>query len=696
MKNRFSVFKLEDPSCFGELLSPDALARFPEKYIYLSAGQEEPDSGRIRKMLSGVFRSADLVLPVPHTRSPGDESWEDPHTGSAWSMMEQFRCPPILSGALIRTQFLAECIQTNRHDWIHSPCPELFFLLFHPMQAQMVRTDCCHTRETLVRFCRRFREASAWLGGLPLPADEKADLQSRILQYEDYLIDHAVGLKLTEKEMELFDPVSVVHNYFTRRPEKLLEKKYRETGITPGPVRRLVVFCSALRGGGAERCASLLLQYFASLPGLKICLIQDSAPAPGDYPCPEDIDIEVLPKNFYARYARLPELLKSGQVDTCLTFDHFQPNFYFDLLTARKLGIRTIAMEHTTFAFPLYSAEPELLQLRQAVYPRTNIVTCLSRSDEYVWNSQGINARYMPNPLTFDLRGRPPERKNKTLIFIARMVPGKGVLDALKTVEKVRERHPDVKLFMLGSFSDPAFERGLRDFVLVHHLEEAVEFTGFTTEVGRYLDQSSIHLMPSSIEGYPMTLMEAKSYGLPTVAYSLPYLEAGREEYGTLMVPQGDHSAMAEKVSGLLDDFDKLNELGRKAWDSLRLFDNEQVFKRWRAVFEWLGSGSEPEELKIPERTAEQDLRLLQIQTEGILSGIDTLESSSFYRKKCLNKVLTSKRKDDIQLNICLRLYFALRTKTEKSVPFLLKLLFSFFWRLKRSCRIFKPYQEET
>ena len=697
MKNMFSVFKLKDLSCFGELLSPDALTCFPAKYIYIAAGQEEPDSGRIRKMLSGVSRSADLILPVPHTRSPEDESWEDPHMGSAWFMMEQFRCLPILSGALIRIKFLMECIQTNRHDWIHSPCPELFFLLFHSMQTQIVRTDYCHTRETLIRFCRQFRKASAWLDGQPLPADAKANLQSRILQYEDYLIDCAVRLELTEKEMELFDPVSIIHNLQTRHPDQLAVRKLPKPEFRPGPVRCLAVFCSALRHGGAERCASLLLQHFSELSGLKLCLFTDSAPAPGDYPCPENIDIVILPRDFYARYVQLPILLKEKLTDTCLFFDHFLTNFYYDLLTARKLGIRTIAMEHNTFAFPLFSADLELLPLRQTIYTGTDLVTCLSRSDEYLWNSQGIKARYMPNPLTFDTSARPPftERKTKNLIFIARMTRGKGVSDALKTVEKVRERHPEVKLFMLGSFTDPDFERETLDYVQNHRLENSVVFTGFTSDVKKYICLSSIHLMPSAVEGYPMTLMEAKSYGLPTVAYSLPYLEAGKEEYCTLMVPQGDYSAMAEKVSGLLDDFDKLNELGRRAWECLKFFDDALVFRRWQAVFSWLETGEEPDELKLPDHTVEQKLELLRIQTGEITSGIVSLVLSAFNRKKQLNRVLMRRKQEDIRLDLGLKFYFALRKKMESSTPFFMKLIFSVIWRLKRLYRAFRPCQEE-
>ena len=160
------------------------------------------------------------------------------------------------------------------------------------------------------------------------------------------------------------------------------------------------------------------------MPDMKICLFQSKETEPGDYPCPENVEVIVLPKNFYERHVRLPDLLQERGVDTCLFFDHYLTDFYYDILTAHQLGIRTIAMEHNTYSFPIYVGDIELLQLRQTVYPIADAVTCLSRSDEYLWISQGIRARYMPNPLTFDSLERAPfaERKGNNLIFIARIL----------------------------------------------------------------------------------------------------------------------------------------------------------------------------------------------------------------------------------------------------------------------------------
>ena len=250
-------------------------------------------------------------------------------------------------------------------------------------------------------------------------------------------------------------------------------------------------------------------------------------------------------------------------------------------------------------------------------------------------------------------------------------------------------------MFLLGKFQDPAFEKEIRAYVKNHHLTDQVHFTGFA-KVEDYISHAAVHLMPSCVEGYPMTLMEAKSYGVPTVAYSLPYLEAGKEEYGTVMVPQQDYRSMAEKVSELLEDPGKLNELARKAYDSLQWFDNARVFSRWRALFQWLETGVEPAELAVPELPDSEKLELLKIQTEGIISGISSMNVSPVYRKKILNEIHTEKRHENLLFDLVMRFYFALRKKAGNRLIFLaVKSCLNGIWCMKRIYRWFRPWRDE-
>ena len=699
MGSSFSVLRVENSSSRWENIQKE-ICQLPGEYIYFSSGHEKVEPDRIRKMLAGIPSSADLIVPVSHTDSPNSERLEEPLLLPQHLLFERFRCAPLLNGKLMKRSFLLKYLENNLYDWIHAPCPDLFLLLFSSAQTAFARTDYRYDRETFHWFASGCRKAVAWLENLSsLPDEEKKLLRSRMLHYEDHLIDFAADLRFSGEEVaSWFDRTVLIRNYYTWRRECLSSVKLPPPSGPRGPIRNLAIFCWALRIGGAERCASLLLNFFSSFPDLKIYLFQSSKPMSGDYPYPKNVEVIVLPNQPFLRQVYARDALYERKIDTCIFFDHILPVFYYDILTASQLGIRTVAMVHNSFSSFLYSGVPELLALRKAVLPSADMVTCLSRSDEYFWNQMGIHARYMPNPLTFDTSARPPfsERKNKTLIFIARQTPEKGVLDALKTVEIVRQKHPEVKLFLLGKFSDPAFEREMHNYVENHHMTGNVQFTGFA-KVEDYLSQAAIHLMPSCVEGYPMTLMEAKSCGVPTVAYSLPYLEAGKAEYGTIMVPQGDYRAMAEKVSELFDDFGRLNDLGRKAYDSVRHFDNEYVISRWKQLFQYLETGVEPEDFAPPHIPIEMALEFQKIHTREILIGAAAMHASPAFRKKIFDHGVAAERHKNILFDLLMRLYFILRGKMGNSFysQVVFRIFFSSLWRIKRIYRRFRPWTDE-
>lgn len=697
MKMSYSVLTLENSSRRWEGIL-EQLRQLPGRYIYFAYPQESLDPVRIRKMFAGVSSAADLIVPVPHTEFPADEVLEEPLLLPQAELFSRLRCNPMLNGKLFRKKLLLKCLENNVNDWIHSPCPDLFLLLFHPAKTAFSRTDYMVDRETFRWIAKQYRPAAAWLDDLEgLSREEKLSLQSRILEYEDYLIDQAFELNQEEEINEFFDRPVIIYNYYTRHPEHLRRKQLPKRDFPPGPIRNLAVFVTGLRGGGAERCTSLLLKHFSGMPDLKVYLIQNSARRPTDYPCPESVEIIVLPKGFYARQTQLLPVLREKKIDTCIFFDHYLSDSFFDILGAMQLGIRTIGMERNNFSYPCFQGDLDLLQLRQTVYSGVDLLTCLSRADEYMWNLQGIRTRYLPSPLTFGFSSKLfAEKKEKNMVFIGRMVPGKGVPDVLKAASLICRKHPDARLFMLGAFSNPVFEKEIHELVRDLNLNDKVEFTGFT-KVENYICRAAVHLMPSNVEGYPMTLMEVKSYGVPTVAYSLPYLEAGKEEYGTLMVPQLDYRAMAEKVSELFDDFDQLNRLGRRAWESLSLFNNDVAFTRWRYIFEWFATGQEPEGLAVPDLPAEKQFELLKIETNEIISGIISMAANPYCRNNIINAEMNKKRHENILFGFALKMYFSLHEKMKKRsfLSVFLSFFFRAVWRSKRVYRFFKPWKDE-
>jgi len=373
------------------------------------------------------------------------------------------------------------------------------------------------------------------------------------------------------------------------------------------PVENIGIFCHYLRNGGAERCAALLANDFV-LAGKRVTLFASEPATELDYPLPEEAERVVLDKLPHERRAQLEIELEARKIDTCVFIDHAEWRTANDILSAQAAGARIIAMEHSFYSYPWAIGQPSVSTERDIVYRAADLITVLSRPDREMWHANGFKqAVYVPNPPTFEadkitVHG---DLTAETMIFVGRLTAQKGAEKALEVLRAVRRKHPNAKLLMVGRSYSADYDKQLQDKVREYGLADAVVFTGQTADVGQYYRKSSVLIMPSELEGFPMTLMEAKVYGIPAVLFSMPYLEAAHA--GCIQTPQGDAQAMAEAVSRLFDDPETLKRLGGEARDSLNEFSGRNVRLYWQKMFGYLeGKVSAEEMFAVGESTEER------------------------------------------------------------------------------------------
>ncbi len=406
---------------------------------------------------------------------------------------------------------------------------------------------------------------------------------------------------------QLYDNRLLFQAVLENAPDKMKHLVFEKRPVSNVPVRRIAVSSGLLRKGGSQRCASLLMQQFVR-QGRKVLLLANEPRNPLDYPCPHEVKRIVLPTEKESRMFQMELALKEFQADTCICLDHTSDLMFYDLLTAREMGIRTIAMEHSTFSYFLYGGDPEIFFRRNTVYRACDAVTCLSGMDRQLWADWGVHACFMPNPPTFDPGDCPLNTLDtKTLILIARLSPNKGVETVLEVLGLVQRQHPDARLILLGEFISDSYRDFLTRRIQEAGLESSVLLPGYTNDVSHYLKKSSILLMPSVVEGFPMTLMEAKAYGIPAVCFEMNYLETAKPGMGCVQVGKEDVLGMARIVSELFDDPARLKKLGKEAHASLDAFGSEAVEQRWNSLFSHLETGDDPEGLfQTPDDTVQQ------------------------------------------------------------------------------------------
>jgi glycosyltransferase involved in cell wall biosynthesis len=100
------------------------------------------------------------------------------------------------------------------------------------------------------------------------------------------------------------------------------------------------------------------------------------------------------------------------------------------------------------------------------------------------------------------------------LIYLSRFEKGKGSLEAIRSLEILIGKYPNIKLFMVG---DGTLLNVLQKYVLDKGLDKNIEFTGWLSGPDKYhvLAKCGIMLFPTDYgEGLPNCILEAMGYGL--------------------------------------------------------------------------------------------------------------------------------------------------------------------------------------
>lgn len=172
------------------------------------------------------------------------------------------------------------------------------------------------------------------------------------------------------------------------------------------------------------------------------------------------------------------------------------------------------------------------------------------------------------------------------LLFLSRLVPGKGCLESVQTVEILAREFPGVILYMAGEGEEKA---KLQRYVAEKGLGDHVRFAGWVEgdAKARLLGECGIMIFPSYSEGMPITVLEAMGMGLAVVTRpvgGIPDVVVDGEN--GFLIATLEPADFAEKVRFLLENrevWQKMSERNRVKAESC--YEAGSVVKRLEALY---------------------------------------------------------------------------------------------------------------
>lgn len=176
--------------------------------------------------------------------------------------------------------------------------------------------------------------------------------------------------------------------------------------------------------------------------------------------------------------------------------------------------------------------------------------------------------RIVPNGIDLERFADIPARDpaTETVLFFGRLDPRKGARVLCEAFGAIKRLHPPARLVIGGDGPDrQACERAIPA-----DLRDDVEFLGRVSPeaVAAVLGNAAVVVLPAlGGESFGIVLLEAMAAGRPVVATSIPgYAAVARDGREALLVPPGDHDALAIAVARVLREpalGDALVEAGR-------------------------------------------------------------------------------------------------------------------------------------
>ena len=146
---------------------------------------------------------------------------------------------------------------------------------------------------------------------------------------------------------------------------------------------------------------------------------------------------------------------------------------------------------------------------------------------------------------------------------VARLDPVKNQPMMLQATRTLIDQGYKVRLLLVG---DGPERENLEAITQQLNLNNAVFFTGFQSKPADYLSLMDIFLLPSFTEGTSMTLLEAMSLGIPTVATLVGGTPEIVEDKETgFLIESDDQEAFTSAIKKLLDQPEERGRIGNAA-----------------------------------------------------------------------------------------------------------------------------------
>ncbi len=374
-----------------------------------------------------------------------------------------------------------------------------------------------------------------------------------------------------------------------------------------------LVYCihSIYNPGGMERVLWNKVRYWTRHTDWEILIVTtDQHDRPAFFPFPKQvrhIDLEINYSDDNGKHplgkivgflkkrrkhrARLTELLMREKADLVISLYPSESSFIPDI----RDGSRKVLELHYCKFFRLQYGRKGLLgaidrwrtRRDERIVRRFDRFVVLTREDRGYWGDLP-NLEVIPNAAMNIASCRSDVAEHRVLA-VGRLDYQKGFDRLIRAWDIVRKdgRFADWRLDIFGQGE---WHDMLQRMIDERSLQQSVRLNAPTRNIGAEYARSSLLVMSSNYEGFPMVMIEAMACGVPVVSFDY---KCGPKDIicqggNGLLVPEGDIRALADAMMEVMGDAARRERMSRNARLVAETYSEEAVMARWLRLFETL------------------------------------------------------------------------------------------------------------
>jgi GalNAc-alpha-(1->4)-GalNAc-alpha-(1->3)-diNAcBac-PP-undecaprenol alpha-1,4-N-acetyl-D-galactosaminyltransferase len=373
---------------------------------------------------------------------------------------------------------------------------------------------------------------------------------------------------------------------------------------------RITFVISSLGGGGAERAAAVMANYWAE-KGWQITILAINSGRPPAYDLHTDVVYHEMRALLPARSPGLPQDRLARLINDCSKAERAVLIAELGLIlalrhatsvTAPEMIISFLDITNIQVLLATYDADLPVIvtehsdpfhnsigegreSLRRRLYPKAKYVTVLTEeAARYFSATAGDRVRVIPNPLGAPgLANEKARGARPTLLAMGRLSPEKGFDLLLRAFARIAERHSRWDLEIWGEGALGPYLTELADEL---GLAERVRLPGFTRNPYEVMRRAELFAVSSLCEGFSNVLVEAMACGLAAVSFDCPSgpRHIIRDGVDGVLVPPRDVVALAAALDQLMGDEVERHRLAIRAAEVIDRFGVNRVMRMWEAL----------------------------------------------------------------------------------------------------------------